>query len=67
MIQVALITEEQAEEVRGVEYADSSYCNPVMDGLGRWVFSLDEAEVLGVEHEVVEWLEHDNDQLFEIE
>lgn len=35
----------------------------VLDGLGRWVISLAEADALGVEHEIVEWIEPDNDGL----
>lgn len=61
MIQVAHITAEQAERLRGVEFAPSSYCNPVMDGLGRLVISIAEMEGLGLQCEVVEWVELNNE------
>lgn len=62
MIYVALITEEQADALRGVQWGDDSYCNPVVDGLGRWVISLEEAEALGIECEVVEWIAPEFDE-----
>lgn len=63
MIQVALITEQQAEALRGVQFGENSYCNPVLDGLGRWVISLEEADALGVQYEVVEWIAPKSDEL----
>ena len=63
MIRVALITEEQANALRAVQFGENSYCNPVQDGLGRWVISLEEAEALGVQYEVVEWIAPENDEL----
>lgn len=60
---VAVITEEQAEALHGVQFGEDSYCNPVLDGLGRWVISLEEAEALGVECEVVEWIAPENNGL----
>lgn len=63
MIHVSLITAEQAETLRGVQWDENSYCNPVVDGLGRWVISLEEAEALGIECEVVEWIAPENNGL----
>ena len=63
MRQVAVITEEYAQEVRGQQYAPSSFCNPVQDGLGRWVISLQEMAALGLECEVVEWVAPEIDEL----
>ena len=57
MIRVALITEEQTNAFRGVQWAEDSYCHPVLDGLGRWVISLQEMIAIGVSCEVVEWVE----------
>lgn len=59
----ALITPEQAEALRGVQFGENSYCNPVLDGLGRWVISLEEAEALAVQYEVVEWIAPKNNGL----
>jgi hypothetical protein len=63
MIRVAIITEEQAESLRGVQWGDDSYCNPVQDGMGRWVISLEEMTALGLECELVEWVEPEQDEL----
>lgn len=63
MIQMAHISSDTAEAVRGIEFAPDSYCNPVLDGMGRWVISLEEAEALGVECEVVEWIAPKSDKL----
>lgn len=60
---VALITEDQAGALRGQQWAEASYCNPVQDGLGRWVISLEEAEALAVQYEVVEWIAPEIDGL----
>lgn len=62
MIQVALITAEQAEELRGVQWGENMYCNPVLDGLGRWVISVEEMAALGLECEVVEWIAPEFDE-----
>lgn len=56
MIQVAIITEEQAESLRNGQWGNDSYCNPVQDGLGRWVISVEEMTGLGLTLEVVEWV-----------
>ena len=45
------------------EWSEDSYCNPVQDGLGRWMISLEEAEALGVQYEVVEWIAPEIDGL----
>ena len=63
MIQVAIITESQAESLRAVQWGEDIYCNPVQDGLDRWVISLEEAEALGIECEVVEWIAPELDEL----
>lgn len=57
-MKVALLTsEEQAKGVNGVEYTDDCFCNPVKDGLGRWVISVEEMTGLGLELEIVDWIE----------
>lgn len=60
---VALITEDQAGALRGQQWAEASYCNPVQDGMGRWVISLEEMTALGLKCEVVEWVEPEQDEL----
>jgi hypothetical protein len=42
MIKVVLLTEKQAEELRGLQYADSSYFNPIEDADDNWVISVEE-------------------------
>ena len=55
---VALLkSEQQAKSVNGVEYLDDSFCNPVKDGLGRWVISIEEMQGLELELEIVDWIE----------
>lgn len=63
MIIMAHISDNDAVTYRGAEFAPDSYCNPVVDGLGRWVISLEEAEALGIECEVVEWIAPKNNGL----
>ena len=57
MIQMAVITAEQAEDLAGTFYGENSRCAPVKDGLGRWVISISEMQGLGLTLEVVEWVE----------
>lgn len=56
MTQVAHITPIQAEAFKGIQFAPSSYCNPVQDDLGRWVISLQEMEGLSLQCEIIEWI-----------
>jgi len=63
-MEIALLTSEaQADQLRGVEFALDSYCNPVQDGLGRWVISLQEMVGFGLELQVVEWIAPKSDEL----
>jgi hypothetical protein len=55
MMQVALITEDQFTALRGVQFAEGSFCYPEMDGLGRPFISLDEMSGLGLELEVADY------------
>lgn len=54
---MAVISTEQAEAVTGQFYGDNSRCAPVKDGLGRWVISIEEMQGLGLELEIVDWIE----------
>jgi hypothetical protein len=51
MMKVALLTPEQAEQLRGKEVAANIYFNPVQDGNGDWIISLEE-----VEQSTIEWV-----------
>jgi hypothetical protein len=51
MIQVALLTEKQANQLKGVEIVDGNYFNPIKDAQGNWIISLEE-----VEQGSIEWL-----------
>jgi len=62
-MRLALITPEQAEALNGKPFGQNSFCNPVLDGLARWVISLAEAEALGVQYEVVEYIATESDEL----
>jgi hypothetical protein len=44
MIQVALLTEKQANQLKGVEFVDGNYFNPIQDKNGNWIISLEEVE-----------------------
>ena len=55
MVTVALITEDQAGALHGQQWAEASYCNPVIDGVGRWIISLEEMAGLGLDCELVDY------------
>lgn len=42
MIQVALLTEVQKDELNGVQYALDCYYNPIQDFYNDWIISLEE-------------------------
>jgi hypothetical protein len=44
MIQVALLTEVEKDELIGVQYAPDCYYNPIQDLLDDWVISLEEVQ-----------------------
>ena len=44
MEQVAIITQEQADLLRGQEYAPASHYNPVQDCAQNWVISVEEIQ-----------------------
>jgi hypothetical protein len=44
MIMVGLLTSQQAQSLRGLQYAPDSYFNPIQDAEGNWVISLEEIE-----------------------
>ena len=42
MIQVALLTEKEKNELVGVQYAPDCYYNPIQDAYEDWVISMEE-------------------------
>jgi len=44
MIQVALLTEIEKDELIGVQYAPDCYYNPIQDLYNDWVISLEEVQ-----------------------
>ena len=42
MMQVHLLTQEQAEQLNGHQYAPDSYFNPIQDADGNWIISIEE-------------------------
>lgn len=46
---VALLTNEQAEQLKGIEVVESNYFNPIQDAQGRWIISLEEVEQCSIE------------------
>lgn len=48
------ITESEANEIKGKEFAPDSHFNPVQDAFGRWGVS--EEEVAGIKHDEFSWL-----------
>jgi hypothetical protein len=41
---VALLTQEQADSLRGVEVVAGNYFNPLQDADGNWIISVEEVE-----------------------
>ena len=46
---VAQITQEQAENLQGKEFAGGNIFNPIQDKNGNWIISLTELQHLGTE------------------
>jgi hypothetical protein len=49
MIQVALLTETQKNELVGHQYAPDSYFNPIQDKDGNWVISIEETQATNIQ------------------
>jgi hypothetical protein len=41
---VALLTHDQADSLRGVEFVVGNYFNPIQDADGAWIISVEEVE-----------------------
>ena len=48
---VAKITPQQADELKGVQFVPDNYFNPIQDGNGNWIISLEE-----VEQCIIDWV-----------
>jgi hypothetical protein len=49
MIQVALLTETQKNELVGQQYAPDSYFNPIQNKDGNWVISIEETQANNIQ------------------
>jgi hypothetical protein len=49
MIQVALLTEQQAEQLKGIEVVPDNYFNPIQDANGNWIISLEEVDQCSID------------------
>lgn len=41
---VAKLTQEQAEQLKGVQFIQDNYFNPIQDVNGNWIISLEEVD-----------------------
>lgn len=46
---VALLTQEQAEQLRGKQYSNDCYFNPIQDANGNWIISIEEVNQCSIE------------------
>ena len=49
MIQVAILTETQKEQLVGQQYAPDSYFNPIQDEDNNWIISIEETQSTGIQ------------------
>ena len=49
MIQVHLLTEEQAQSIAGTEFMPDSYFNPIQDADGNWIISVEEVNQCSID------------------
>jgi hypothetical protein len=46
---VAQLTPEQAEQLKGIEFAPDNFFNPIQDADGNWIISLEEVEQTSID------------------
>lgn len=46
---VAKLTPEQAEQLKGVQFIQDNYFNPIQDKNGNWIISIEEVEQCNIE------------------
>ena len=49
MIQVAILTEEQKNQLVGQQYAPDSYFNPIQDKDNNWIISIEETQATNIQ------------------
>jgi hypothetical protein len=49
MIQVALLTQQQAESLKGVEVVAGNFFNPIQDVDENWIISIEEVEQTSIQ------------------
>lgn len=49
MIQVALLTEIQKEQLVGQQYIPDSYFNPIQDAYNNWIISIEEIQSTNIQ------------------
>lgn len=63
MIQVAKITQQQAQELTGVEFAPDSFYKPIQDADGNWVVSMEESAYLSFDFELIKYIPIPNQEI----
>jgi hypothetical protein len=48
-MQVYLLTQEQADSLKGVEFIPDNYFNPIQDADGNWIISIEEVNQCSIE------------------
>lgn len=61
MITVYQLTETQKDSLVGVYYDDSSTFNPVQDGLGRWIITIE--EISQITNPAAMWIFDENNNI----
>jgi hypothetical protein len=46
---VALLTTEQAEQLKGIEVVKDNFFNPIQDKNGNWIISIEEVEQCSID------------------
>ncbi len=46
---VALLTTQQAEQLKGIEVVESNFFNPIQDAQGRWIISIEEVDQCSID------------------
>ena len=49
MIQVAILTEEQKNQLVGQQYSPDSYFNPIQDEDNNWIISIEETQATDIQ------------------
>lgn len=63
MIQVAKISESDVNSLRGKQYGDGIYYNPIQDANGNWIVSVEESAYLSFEFELINYEPASNEDI----